>query len=165
MNAFTIVSLPHKLISYKKAVFIMTKWFFYDYGEVSGPFDLTESNELISTKPNLYAWHPSYTHWVPVSCINEFEQSVTPPPPPIDIPVAKNDTFMGEEKQLIAILERIDKTIKITSDSLYVIDTDLDSFRQTTNNLTEQVTVAVKSIAEQYASLQKNIASVIKTTY
>ena len=143
----------------------MKKWFFYDYDEVSGPFDLKESNELISTKPNLYAWHPSYTHWVPVSCINEFEQSVTPPPPPIDIPLTKLDDFMGEEKQLIFTLERIDKTIKITSDSLYMIDTDLDAFRQTTNNLTEQVTVAVKSIAAQYASLQKNIANVIKTDY
>jgi uncharacterized protein YoxC len=75
------------------------------------------------------------------------------------------DDLIGEEKELITTLDRIDKTIKITSDSLYEIDADLDTFAQTTHNLTEEVKVVVKSIEEQYASLQKNLANVIKTDY
>ncbi len=143
----------------------MKKWFFSDNGEVSGPFGLRESNELISKNPDLYAWHPSYTHWVPVSCINEFEVAISPPPAPIDIPAGLIDDLVGEEKELLSTLDRIDKTIKITSDSLYEIDTDLDTFAQTTHNLTEEVKVVVKTIEEQYASLQKNLANVIKTDY
>ena len=143
----------------------MKKWFFSNNGDVSGPFGIIESNELIAKNPDLYAWHPSYTHWVPVSCINEFEVSISPPPPPIDIPVGMINDMIGEEKELITTLDRIDKTIKITSDSLYEIDADLDTFAQTTHNLTEEVKVVVKSIEEQYASLQKNLANVIKTDY
>ena len=143
----------------------MKKWFFYDHDEVSGPFGLKESNELIARKPNVYAWHPSYTHWVPVSCIAEFELSVNPPSPPNNIPITKFEDSIDEEEQLITTLERIDRTIKITADSLYEIDTDLDSFINTTQNLTGQVELAVKSIANQYTSLQKNIANIIKTEY
>ncbi|MBU2870439.1 GYF domain-containing protein [Colwellia sp. E2M01] len=143
----------------------MKKWFFSDNGEVTGPFGLTESNDLISKKPNLYAWHPSYTHWVPVSCIDEFNTTVTPPPAPIEIPSGLIDELVEEEKELITTLDRIDKTIKITSDSLYEIDTDLDNYSKTAHNLTEQVKVVVKQIEEQYASLQKNLADAMKTDY
>lgn len=143
----------------------MKKWFFSDNGEVTGPFGLKESNELIAKNPDLYAWHPSYTHWVPVSCINEFETTITPPPPPIAIPNDLIDDLIGEEKELLTTLDRIDKTIKITSDSLYEIDADLDNYGQITHNLTEEVKTVVKTIEEQYASLQKNLANVIKTDY
>ncbi|KGJ87710.1 DUF4339 domain-containing protein [Colwellia psychrerythraea] len=143
----------------------MKKWFFSDNGEVTGPLGLKESNKLIAKNPDLYAWHPSYTHWVPVSCIDEFEISITPPPPPIEIPSGLIDDLIGEEKELLTTLDRIDKTIKITSDSLYEIDTELDNYGQTAHNLTEEVRVVVKTIEEQYASLQKNLANVIKTDY
>jgi hypothetical protein len=143
----------------------MKKWFFSDNGEVTGPFGLEDSNALIAKKPDLYAWHPSYTHWVPVSCINEFETATTPPPPPSEIPTDLIDDLIGEEKELITTLDRIDKTIKITSDSLYEIDAELDNYGQITHNLTEEVKVVVKTIEEQYASLQKNLANVIKTDY
>ncbi|MEI6895036.1 MAG: DUF4339 domain-containing protein [Colwellia sp.] len=143
----------------------MKKWFFSNNGEVTGPFEIKESNDLISKNPDLYAWHPSYTHWVPVSCIDEFETSMTPPPPPLEIPNGLIEELIGEEKELITTLDRIDKTIKITSDSLYEIDSDLDNYAQTTHNLTEEVKIVVKTIEEQYASLQKSLANVIKTDY
>jgi hypothetical protein len=143
----------------------MKKWFFSDNGKVTGPLGLKESNELISKNPDLYAWHPSYTHWVPVSCIDEFNLEITPPPPPIEIPSGLIDDLIGEEKELITTLDRIDKTIKITSDSLYELDSELENYGKITHNLTEEVKVVVKTIEEQYASLQKNLANVIKTDY
>ncbi|TYK66781.1 DUF4339 domain-containing protein [Colwellia echini] len=143
----------------------MKKWFFSDNGQVTGPFGLEESNDLIAKNPDLYAWHPAYTHWVPVSCIGEFNTSITPPPPPIEIPSGLIDELVGEEKELITTLDRIDKTIKITSDSLYEIDTELEKYGKTAHNLTEQVKVVVKQIEEQYASLQKNLADAMKTDY
>lgn len=143
----------------------MKKWFFSDNGKVTGPLGLKESNELISKTSDLYAWHPSYTHWVPVSCIDEFEISISPPPPPIEIPKDLIDGLIGEEKELITTLERIDKTIKITSDSLYEIDAELDNYGQIAHKLTEEVRAVVKTIEEQYAALQKNLAKVIKTEY
>lgn len=143
----------------------MKKWFFSDNGKVTGPLGLKESNELISTNADLYAWHPSYTHWVPVSCIDEFTVGLTPPPPPIEIPSGLIDDLIGEEKELITTLDRIDKTIKITSDSLYELDSELENYGKITHNLTEEVRIVVKTIEEQYASLQKNLANVIKTEY
>ncbi|GAA0819037.1 hypothetical protein GCM10009111_22630 [Colwellia asteriadis] len=143
----------------------MKKWFFSDDGKVTGPFGLKECNDLIAKNPSLYAWHPSYTHWVPVSCVDEFEVVITPPAPPIEIPQDLIEGLIGEEQDLISTLDRVDKTIKITSDSLYEIDAEVDNYSQVTHNLTEQVKVAVKSIEEQYASLQVNLANAIKTDY
>ncbi len=141
----------------------MKKWFFSDNGEIFGPLGLQDSNDLIAKKPNLYAWHPSYTHWVPVSCVNEFELSITPPPPPVEIPKELIESLIDEDNTLISTLERVDKTISTTSDSLYEIDTEVDNYYRTTHNLTEEVKVVVKTIEEQYASLQKNLANVIQS--
>ncbi len=147
-------------------VFIMKKWFFCEHNEVFGPLSLKESNKLISEKPNLYAWHPSYSHWVPVSCINEFELSITPPPPPpSNIPTAELDESIREEKQLFNTLDRIDKTIQITADHLYEINTDIDAYSETTQNLSNQVKATIKSIAEQYSSLQKKLAKVVSDVH
>jgi len=149
----------------KRVVKIMKKWFFSDNGKVSGPLGLKESNELIAKNPDLYAWHPSYTHWVPVSCINEFDLNIKPPAPPVDIPKDLIEGLIDEEKDLISTLDRIDKTISTTSDSLYEIDAEIDNYSQITHNLTEEVKVVVQTIEAQYASLQKNLANVIKTDY
>jgi hypothetical protein len=139
----------------------MKKWFFCEYDKVFGPFSIKESNKLITEKPHLYAWHPSYSHWVPVSCIDEFELSITPPPPPSNIPTTELDDLINEEKQLFNTLDRIDKTIQITADHLYEINTDIDAYSETTQTLSNQVKTTIKSIAEQYTSLQKNLARVV----
>jgi len=143
----------------------MKKWYFSDNNEVTGPLGLKESNEFIAKNPDLYAWNPSYTHWVPVSCIPEFEVMASPPPPPIEIPQGLIEGLIGEEKELISTLDRVDKTIKITADSLYEIDAEIDNHSQMAHNLTEEVSVVVKAIEAQYASLQQNLANVIKTDY
>lgn len=143
----------------------MKKWYFSDNGDVTGPLGLDESNKFITDKPDAYAWHPSYTQWVPVNCIPEFEIVASPPPPPIEIPQGLIEGLIDEEKELISTLDRVDKTIKITADSLYEIDAEVDNFSQTTHNLTEEVRGVVKAIEAQYASLQQNLANVIKTDY
>jgi len=143
----------------------MKKWYFSDNGEMTGPFGLKESNEYIAKNPEVYAWHPAYTHWVPVSCIPEFQIVTSPPPPPIEVPKNLIADLIDEEKDLISTLDRVDKTIKITADSLYEIDAEVDNSSQTTHNLTEEVRIVVKTIEEQYASLQQNLANVIKTDY
>jgi hypothetical protein len=143
----------------------MKKWYFSDNSEVIGPLGLKESNEFIAKNPDVYAWHPSYTHWVPVSCIPEFEVMASPPPPPTEIPQGLVEGLIDEEKELISTLDRVDKTIKITADSLYEIDAEIDNNSQMAHNLTEEVSVVVKAIEAQYASLQQNLANVIKTDY
>jgi hypothetical protein len=89
----------------------------------------------------------------------------SPPPPPVQIPQDLVAGLIDEEKELISTLERVDKTIKITADSLYEIDAEVDNCSQMAHNLTEQVRVVVKTIEEQYASLQLNLANAIKTDY
>lgn len=143
----------------------MKKWYFSNNGEMTGPLGLNESNEFIAKNPNVYAWHPSYTHWVPVSCIPELNVVTSPPPPPIEIPQSLIEGLIDEEKELISTLDRVDKTIKTTADSLYEIDAEVDNHTQIAHNLTEEVKVVVKSIEAQYASLQQNLANVIKTDY
>lgn len=143
----------------------MKKWYFSDNGDVTGPLGLKESNEFIDKHPDAYAWHPAYTHWVPVSCIPEFKVVASPPPPPIEIPKGLIEGLIDDEKELISTLDRVDKTIKITADSLYEIDAEVDESSQMAHNLTEQVREVVKKIEEQYASLQLNLANVIKTDY
>jgi hypothetical protein len=94
----------------------MKKWFFSDNGKVSGPFGLEESNKMVASNPALYAWHPSYSQWVPATYVTEFELSIKPPAAPQEVPQELIEEFIGKEREAIEILARVEKNIKSISE-------------------------------------------------
>ncbi|WP_076541627.1 DUF4339 domain-containing protein [Shewanella sp. UCD-KL21] len=138
----------------------MKEWYFSNDGEISGPLRLAESNKFIASNPNVYAWHPSYAQWVPVSDIEEFDVIGSPPPAPAEIPQQLIEHFTAKERELNAALGRIDNTIQTISASMADIDRDTNRFKQTTKDLNDKVEATLKSVNEQYAALQKTLTGV-----
>ena len=138
----------------------MKEWYFSNNGEISGPLGLTDSNKFIASNPDVYAWHPSYAQWVPVSHVEEFDINVSPPPPPAEIPQQLIERFTAKERELNSALGRIDNTLKTINSSMSDIGRDSSRYKVTTKELNEKVEATLRSVNEQYAALQKTLSGV-----
>jgi len=139
----------------------MKKWLFSNNGKIIGPLGLTQSQDLIKSNPSLYAWNPSYSHWVPVSLIEEFDLTIAPPPPPpLDIPQDLIEEFINEERELIAQLNSLDENLDLTYNQLNTLSTDTQHYQQLTINLNKEVKAVISNIEQQYAALEKSLANV-----
>ena len=136
----------------------MKEWFFSKDGEISGPLGLEKSNDFIANNPDLYAWHPSYAQWMPVTSIEEFDIPATPPKPPAEVPKELIEGFIEKERELSETLGRVDNTLRVTKSSLSEITEEVGNFKEITKNLNAEVKTTIRSINEQYAALQKNLA-------
>lgn len=139
----------------------MKKWMFSNNGEITGPLDLAAANEFINEHPDVYAWHPSYSHWLPVSSVEEFELKVTPPPAPVEINDDLIENFVDKERALLKELERIARTLQTTMNSLQELNADIDSYSTVTKDLNKEVQLTVSSIEQQYEILQKNLSNMV----
>ncbi|MGB1198453.1 MAG: GYF domain-containing protein [Thalassotalea sp.] len=140
----------------------MKKWFFSNDGKITGPFGLQAANEQVAKFPNAFAWHPSYAQWTPVSCIDDFDISITVPTPPAEVPKELYENFVGKERELISTLAGIDKTLTATTDSLAALDQDIDGSIEVAHHLYTEVKTTIDNIEQQFAALKKNIAVVKK---
>ncbi|MBR9728538.1 DUF4339 domain-containing protein [Shewanella intestini] len=138
----------------------MKEWYFSNNGEVTGPLGLAASNKFIKANPDTYAWHPSYAHWIPICDVEEFDMIASPPPPPIEVPQELIESMLAKEQELNSALNRIESTLQVIHGSLNDLDRDSSRCKTTTQNLNEQVKTTLRSVNEQYAALQKNLAGV-----
>ena len=134
----------------------MQKWYFSKDGKITGPLGLEEANKLIAKHPNIYAWNPSYPQWMPVANIEEFDTTHSIPAPPVDVPESLYEEFVAEERELLESLSRIESTLSSTLTSLG--EMNIDTYVQKTQNLNEEVKVAISRVEEQMAALEKSIA-------
>jgi hypothetical protein len=138
----------------------MKKWFFSDNGKVSGPFGLEESNKMVASNPALYAWHPSYSQWVPATYVTEFELSIKPPAAPQEVPQELIEEFIGKEREAIEILARVEKTLNLSANTLTDIEAEIENYNNITDKLNTEVESAVKKIEQQFKDLQANLSGV-----
>ncbi|XQW83716.1 DUF4339 domain-containing protein [Thalassotalea piscium] len=136
----------------------MKKWFFSNDGKITGPYGLQAANEQVAKYPNAFAWHPSYAQWMPVSCVEEFDIFVSVPKPPAEVPKKLYEDFVGKEREMIATLDRIDKTLTVTNSSLNELDHEIDDSIEVAHNLNVEVKTTIDNIEQQFAALKKNLA-------
>jgi len=140
----------------------MKKWLFSDNGKITGPLGFAESQELIKNNPSLYAWSPSYTHWIPVNHIEEFELAIKIPTPPLGIPQELIKAFINEEQKLVDQLDILNNDLSSTHTELNALNTETQHYQQLTANLNKEVSAVISNIEQQYAALEKNLANVSK---
>ena len=135
----------------------MKKWLFSDNGKVTGPLDFAAAKQIVSNNPNLYAWQPSYSHWMPVNCIEEFISLMTVPKPPELIPSELIEHFITKERDLVAKLDSLDKSLDFTNSSLAEFDQEIVFYKQLTKDCSQEVQSTLDTIEQQYAALRQNL--------
>ena len=51
----------------------MNTWIFSKNGQVTEPLAIAEAKKYVVENQDAYAWQSSYTQWLPVHCISEFQ--------------------------------------------------------------------------------------------
>ncbi|WP_076419209.1 DUF4339 domain-containing protein [Colwellia sp. UCD-KL20] len=137
----------------------MKKWLFSNNGEITNPFTFAEAQEYISENSNLdlYVWHPSFTHWMPLSSIDDFDVEVSIPVPPVALPKELIEEYKNQEQGLFKTLTRIDNTLGNTRAALSELDNDIDTYKNFTEKLNTEVEITLNNVRKQYVALQKSI--------
>lgn len=137
----------------------MKKWLFSNNGKITTPFTFAEAQEYISqhATQNLYAWHPSFTHWMPLNSIDNFDIEVSVPPPPAALPQEFIEEYKNKEQGVFKTLNRINNTLVNTLEALSELDHDVNAYQNITEKLNAEVKTTLNIVRKHYAALQKNI--------
>jgi len=137
----------------------MKKWLFSNNGVITNPFTFAEAQAYISTHEdaNLYVWHPSFTHWMPLHSIDDFEVETSIPLPPVALPKAIIEEYKNKEQALFKTLSRIDVTLGNTRVAISELDDDINTYYQFTEKLNTEVETTLKNVRKQYAALQNSL--------
>ena len=140
----------------------MKKWIFSDKGKIIGPLGLAESQAFIKKNSSSYAWNPSFSHWMPASHIKELELvlEIPSPPPTLDLSQEIMDKFTPEKRKFIDQLDKFDEDIDLTHSQLDTFNTDTRHYKQLTTTLNKEISEVINNIEQQYAALEKSLASV-----
>lgn len=137
----------------------MKKWLFSNNGDITNPFTFAEAQEYISENLNidLYVWHPSFTHWLPLSSIDDFDVEISIPIPPVALPKELIEEYKNQELGLFKTLSRIDNTLGNTRAAISELGNDIETYHHFTDKLNTEVETTINNVRKQYAALQKSI--------
>lgn len=138
----------------------MKKWFFSNDGEVTGPLDLDEANSYLTSNPDVYAWHPSFTQWKPASCVSEFVDVLPPAEQLPLIPKEISDKFIAKKQRLDTKLSNIDDSVRHSQSSLGKLDQQIEAYKELTKNLNGDVKDAIDNIEKKYKTLSRKLSQV-----
>ena len=137
----------------------MKKWLFSNNGTITEPFTFTEAQEYISTntKADLYVWHPSFTYWMPLYDVHDFDVDISIPTPPVALSKELLNEYRNQEEKLFKTISRIDNTLGNSRAALSELNNDIDNYQSFTEKLNTEVQITLENVNQQYKALQKSI--------
>jgi len=138
----------------------MKKWFFSNNGEVTAPLDLEAAKDYLASNPDVYGWHPSFTQWKPVNCISEFVDVLPATIQAPLIPKEISDKFSAKKQRLETKLTSIDDSINHSQSSLAKLEQQIESYKDLTKNLNDDVKGAIDNIEKKYKNLSRKLSQV-----
>ena len=144
---------------------MINNWFFSNNADVIGPLTLSAAKLHVTENPNAYGWHPTFTQWKPVSCIDEFSRILPP--------VVQDSTFQKEiSAQFIAKQKRIESRLMTIGSGINNTELSLESFHEKisqykllTQNLSLNVKGAVDNIESKYTKLKQQLSQIKETVH
>ncbi len=138
----------------------MKKWFFSNNGKVTAPLDLEAAKAYLADNPDVYGWHPSFNQWKPVNCISEFVSVLPATVQASSIPKEISDKFLAKKQRLQTKLNSIDDSINHSQSSLAKLERQIESYKDLTQNLNDDVKGTIDNIEKKYNSLSRKLSQV-----
>ncbi|MDO7083319.1 DUF4339 domain-containing protein [Pseudocolwellia sp. AS88] len=137
----------------------MKKWLFSNNGKITESLSFSEAQEYIleNSTEDLYVWHPSFTYWMPLHSIDDFDVEISIPTPPVALPKELIEEYKNQEQALFKTLSRVDNTLGNTRAALSELDEDIDTYHKFTEKLNMEVETTLQNVRKQYEELQKSI--------
>lgn len=141
----------------------MKKWLISNNGTITGPMAFEAVKTMINDHENLYLWQPSYTHWMPASCVEEFSGQISAPQPPSPISQQLIDQFISKETMLLKKLNVSDEQININVNLLADLSNEIERFKVIVKNCSFEVQSSIDSIEREYQTLQDKLNQATKS--
>ena len=135
----------------------MKSWIFSHNDQLTPALSGDEALKYVTEHPHAYAWHPSYTHWMPITQIAEFAQVVKAPKAPSVIPKELIEQFIVKEKALVEKLNVLDNKIVHAINALSDFESEVEYHKELTHNCNLDVQETLNNIEQQYARLKANL--------
>jgi len=139
---------------------MIKKWFFSNNLEIIGPLDLRAAKKYLLEYPNVYGWHPSFTQWKPVSCIDEFSAVLPPVIQAPLIPKEISEQFLAKQQRLEGSLITINNNLKKTQYSLNEFDKKIAEYKTLTKDLNGDIKNAIDNVEIKYSSLKSKLSQI-----
>ncbi len=135
----------------------MNTWIFSENNQTFGPFEGAKANDFVINNPFAYAWKPSFTHWMPVTSIDDFSNVIKAPPAPSIIPQELLEAFYEKEKSLVEQMSVLDKRMALTNHSLIEFNKEITQYKRLTKSCNLEMQDVLDNIESQYARLKQNL--------
>ncbi len=141
----------------------MKSWIFNDNDQITELLSGQAAIDYVASHPTAYAWRPSFTHWMPVSYIEEFISVLPVPQAPKAVPESLIENFIGKEKALVEKLGTLDGKIVNAINSLAEFNNEVDFYKDLTKDCNLDVQETLDNIEKQYARLKANLKTFTTT--
>lgn len=141
----------------------MKSWIFNDNDQITELLSGQDATDYVASHPTAYAWRPSFTHWMPVSYIEEFISVLPVPQAPKAVPESLIENFIGKEKALVEKLGTLDSKIVNAINSLAEFNNEVDFYKDLTKDCNLDVQETLDNIEKQYARLKANLRTFTTT--
>lgn len=140
----------------------MDKWYISDNGRVSGPLKIDDVERLIAKNSDLYGWNPTYSHWLPISKINELSKFL--PEDHLSEQVSKEliDKFLNRKRDLIKKTTLINASIEKTVEKMTVFEQEIIKYKGLTTSLSEDVQENIVPLEKKYNAIGKQLSELQK---
>jgi len=143
----------------------MKKWLFSNNGEMTEALTFDEAQVYVNKHrdTNLYVWNLSFTHWLPLHEVEDFNVDINIPTPPVAIPTDLLEEYKNKEEALFETLARVDNTLGNTRAAISEIGHDIETYCGYTEELNSEVKETIAKVHEQYSALQNSIKASSKS--
>lgn len=140
----------------------MDKWYISENGRVSGPLKIDDVERLIAKNSDLYGWNPSYSHWLPISKINELSKFL--PEDHLSEQVSKEliDKFLNRKRDLIKKTTLINASIEKTVGKMTVFEQEIIKYKGLTTSLSADVQENIVPLEKKYNAIGKQLSELQK---
>ena len=135
----------------------MNTWIFSKNGQVTEPLAIAEAKKYVVENQDAYAWQASYTQWLPVHSISEFQALLPEPENSAQIPQVIIDEFFSKEQTLNQYFDEMNKKLTDSEDNASLFAQEIENYKKLTASLSPEMKGNINDVEQQYLALEAKL--------
>lgn len=135
----------------------MNTWIFSKNGKVTEPLAIAEAKKYVVENQDAYAWQASYTQWLPVHSISEFQALLPEPENSAQIPQVIIDEFFSKEQTLNQYFDEMNKKLTDSEDNASLFAQEIENYKKLTASLSPEMKGNINDVEQQYLALEAKL--------
>ena len=135
----------------------MNTWIFSKNGQVTEPLAIAEAKKYVVENQDAYAWQASYTQWLPVHSISEFQALLPEPENSAQIPQVIIDEFFSKEQTLNQYFDEMNQKLADSEANASLFAQEIENYKKLTASLSPEMKGNINDVEQQYLALEAKL--------